>query len=661
MLDLLHGDMDENEKFGVKLIDPTRQRPGAITTTYSKRMIADAVADIESGNRKQLGAYVTICALKPDTGTNWDSKNFSSARWLCVDADDEQEVRRVIEKTSEVDYTFAVQTGTQPTQRVQFWFRLAEPLRDRKVWGELQERMSGFFQTDTISDAARVMRVPGMVAWPKPHKEGRVAELIKARFDRDHDPAPVTPDLISNVFSGSRRVEAIAEDGPEAFNFDTGSYTLSDLMEMARRSKIDGKWWQNVRAIVASLARRGAPDFLIHTFVHTHGLYQGVPGKDEEVQGLIDDFRKRKDAPHPSFEEIEPADSADLDAVAWRVIGELQEPDYFIKHWLAKEAFAVLYGEPGAGKTFVVLDMALHIAQGRSWYGSRVREGRVLYVAAEGGNGLRRRLRAAVGPHADLPPGFCVLPVPIFLDDPQACARLDQFIEDQGGFDLIVFDTLARSMTGDENLQQDMGRVITAADALRKKWSATVLLVHHTGKDAARGARGSSALLGGVDTEIALRAGAEMTVKMHSTKQKEDEGLGIELQLEKVILGTDSDGDDITSLKVKGTVSAAKAEKLKALSKEPLTGNAKAVFDALVEFVLDNGKPNPGGSGMPEPGSVQVVDKDDFSIFARGFVTGDNAAAKRASVSKALATLRDRGTIQIKQNKVWPTLGGERN
>ena len=49
---------------------------------------------------------------------------------------------------------------------------------------------------------------------------------------------------------------------------------------------------------------------------------------------------------------------------------------------------------------------------------------------------------------------------------------------------LIIVDTLARCMVGgDENSAKDMGLFIAHADALRKETGATVLIIHHTGKN----------------------------------------------------------------------------------------------------------------------------------------------------------------------------------
>jgi RecA-family ATPase len=63
-------------------------------------------------------------------------------------------------------------------------------------------------------------------------------------------------------------------------------------------------------------------------------------------------------------------------------------PRWLIRDWLPASSLILIYGEPGAGKTFVALDIAVAIATGRDWNGNKVARGIVLYIAAEGVAGL---------------------------------------------------------------------------------------------------------------------------------------------------------------------------------------------------------------------------------------------------------------------------------
>ena len=80
-----------------------------------------------------------------------------------------------------------------------------------------------------------------------------------------------------------------------------------------------------------------------------------------------------------------------------------------------------------------------------------------------------------------------------------------RFADEKGEIALIVVDTLSRAMAGaNENTSEDMSQFIKNCDILRNISNAHLMIVHHTGKDAAKGARGSSALKAALDTEIEL-------------------------------------------------------------------------------------------------------------------------------------------------------------
>ena len=113
---------------------------------------------------------------------------------------------------------------------------------------------------------------------------------------------------------------------------------------------------------------------------------------------------------------------------------------------------------------------------------------------------------------------------------------------------LIVIDTLARAMAGgDENTSADMGKFVRNCDKLREAIGATVNIIHHTGKDKAKGARGSSALRAATDTEIEIDVG-----KLAVTKQRDmAKGEEMRFELEPVEIGHRSDGKIVTACVVR--------------------------------------------------------------------------------------------------------------
>ncbi len=190
-------------------------------------------------------------------------------------------------------------------------------------------------------------------------------------------------------------------------------------------------------------------------------------------------------------------------------IEKLPDPGWLIKEILPEQALALLYGRSGHGKSFVVLDMSLSIQRGEKWLGHPVSQGDVLYILAEGSVRVKKRLKAWKDKHGvNGSVGAHFLPNPVQLADPQQLTELLNEIKrhHKKKYKLIVVDTLAMCLAGrDESGSVDMGLLIAAAVEIRRVTNATVLLVHHPGKDLRKGSRGHSSLLGALDTEVLLK------------------------------------------------------------------------------------------------------------------------------------------------------------
>lgn len=188
---------------------------------------------------------------------------------------------------------------------------------------------------------------------------------------------------------------------------------------------------------------------------------------------------------------------------------EFKAPEWLIDGMLEANTFSVCFGSPAAGKTFLTLDMALCIATGKDFHTHAVKQGPVFYIAGEGHNGFARRA-AAWSKENDIPlqgvPFFKSSRAVIITDDSSVAElidTIDEMVQQHGEPQLIVIDTLARSMgAADENSTKEMGAAIRAIDECRDAYDCTVLAVHHTGHGNKDRARGSSALLGAVDAEF---------------------------------------------------------------------------------------------------------------------------------------------------------------
>lgn len=230
-------------------------------------------------------------------------------------------------------------------------------------------------------------------------------------------------------------------------------------------------------------------------------------------------------------------------------------PDELVQGVLTAGDGSVLYGDSNSGKTFFVIDMAAAVARGVRWMGRNTEPGLVVYLAAESPASVRGRLQAYQRHHGVRVPNFAIVQSPIDLfdgdADTEAVIAVVRQLERQRGqkVRLIVGDTLARLSAGaNENAGQDMGLVVRRFDRIRTACNAHFLLIHHSGKAAANGARGWSGIRAAVDTEIEVTDSptgrcAEITKQRDlSTK-----GERIGFRLDTVTLGTTKWGAAATS------------------------------------------------------------------------------------------------------------------
>jgi hypothetical protein len=207
-------------------------------------------------------------------------------------------------------------------------------------------------------------------------------------------------------------------------------------------------------------------------------------------------------------------------------------PRWLVQGLIEQPSVAVVTSEPGLGKTFLLMDLALHVAAGREWFRRKVDKGVVLYVAAEAAESVKRR--AALARRVKF--GGAALPVEIVLepallgDELHSAAdreALEHLIDDvarrhHAPVVLVIIDTVAASMgSGNENLD-GMQRLTGAANMLAARMSLAVILNHHP--NAAGGAlRGHGSLLGTVSHAFRIAAKGDARV-LTGFKQRDAEG-----------------------------------------------------------------------------------------------------------------------------------------
>lgn len=212
---------------------------------------------------------------------------------------------------------------------------------------------------------------------------------------------------------------------------------------------------------------------------------------------------------------------------------ELPPPTWLIEGIIPAGGLIGLYGAPGSCKSFVAVDWAMSVAYGVPWQGRASSFGFVLYISAEGGTGIGKRAKAWLHTRnlLDMPNtmnmGWLTQAISIYGDSNDLDTLLLRIERELDQYPtLVVIDTLARCLDGDENLQLDMGRFVKGADRLRTELGATVLVVHHTRKDGET-ERGSTAFRGAADAMLEVKKegkeGEQPTITVSCNKQKDAE------------------------------------------------------------------------------------------------------------------------------------------
>ena len=169
--------------------------------------------------------------------------------------------------------------------------------------------------------------------------------------------------------------------------------------------------------------------------------------------------------PEPRYKLLGADDLRNLPPLAWRVRGVLPAV-----------GLAGLYGPSASGKSFLALDMAAAIAEGRRWFDCRVQAAPVVYTALEGEGGFKLRV-AAWEAHTGraLPDGLHMVLQPFKLTEPQDVKDLAAVVPAGA---VVFLDTLNRAApTADENSSKDMGEILSAAKQLQSLINGLVVLV----------------------------------------------------------------------------------------------------------------------------------------------------------------------------------------
>jgi hypothetical protein len=203
----------------------------------------------------------------------------------------------------------------------------------------------------------------------------------------------------------------------------------------------------------------------------------------------------------------------------------ISAPDYLIEELIEMDTIGAFIGSSSIGKSFMAISMAASVATGTMFAQKAVQQGKVFYLAGEGLNGITRRFSGWMQ-HTGIPIPKGSLHVSnktIYMDEEGASTLLAETADMEQDIKLVVIDTLARHMTGEENSNRDMSAFIAQVDKIREEHGCVVLIVHHTGhsSDKSNRARGASAFYASLDFEFLLNGDKKGTGTIEGTKNKE--------------------------------------------------------------------------------------------------------------------------------------------
>lgn len=227
--------------------------------------------------------------------------------------------------------------------------------------------------------------------------------------------------------------------------------------------------------------------------------------------------------------------------------------EWLVRRVLPRAELAVIFGESGSGKSFLALDICAAITRGIEWRANRTVRGGVVYVCAEGARGFKARLRAYAHEHkvglAELP--AVIADAPNLLEPKDAAALITSvkaWVAEHGQVDVVVLDTMAAvSPGGNENSSETVGLILSHCKLLSKETGALVVLIHHSGKDSTKGARGWSGLRAAADAEIEITRNGDYRAAAITKLKDFEDGATFAFKLKVIALGVDADGEPESS------------------------------------------------------------------------------------------------------------------
>jgi AAA domain/Primase C terminal 2 (PriCT-2)/RepB DNA-primase from phage plasmid len=653
-------------------------------------------------NKKEgVNVYIGAALRGPNTAPFARSNNedYYLATHAWVDLDDANSAKSAKEKYKDIPPSFVVVTGRHPDLRAQAWWKLDNAESDKaRLKATLANLCHALDGDKAVVDPIRVMRLGGTIAWAK--KEGRKPEMTEFITPKDAS-KQVSIDGINRYFPpvsipadklSAGGVVGLSIQHKPILNIFENTWTPEKISELLDHIHPDESYEQWVQ-IGMALKDYNMPFTLWDAWSQKGAKYnqqemaqkwQSFKGTGVSIGSLVHIAQKggwkpqqRQSYNVPQAVQYAPQIIETVDPVTGEIVESQRESKFkllyaddiqpvtestdFVEDLLRDNEFSVIYGESNCGKTFFMLDLAMHVALGKEWRGKQVEQGGVIYAALEGGHGTRNRI-AAFKKHYNLNVLIPLAVIPSnlnFLDTNGDIQELSCAIQEAksrlGNVKLIVIDTLARAISGgDENSSMDMGQLIINADILRSITGAHIAFIHHSGKDSAKGARGHSSLRAAVDTEIEISRFDTMSPSsIKIVKQREMEMIDeMAFTLSRIELGTNQRGKPVTSCVVLPSDVQEKQHDIR------LTAIQQFVYDALIESLIRYGVERDVQKDMPR---VKCVSYDEMRIVLedRGYKEMMEESKKttseqiKSATQSARVALKRAGKINFDGRFVW--------
>lgn len=322
----------------------------------------------------------------------------------------------------------------------------------------------------------------------------------------------------------------------------------------------------------------------------------------------------------------------------------IEAADYIMKGVIEPGSMGAIYGARGAGKTFGALALLRALATGSMFAGKRTRQAPTLYLALEGPPRTIERRFKALEQQPDLNQVFWERVTAGQLDDRSIRDSIAAFVKARG-VRLVVFDTLARLVgMRDENTAAGMSYATNIAEQIAG--DAASLFIAHVGKDAERGVRGHSAFEAAADFLLRVeRNGDDRSLIFEKVRDGED-GCAFSFNLEKITLGHDPDGDEVSSMRATGFEAAERSEPRRA---RRLSDQHRLALDALTNAIVEEGEPLPAALGVNAHGVPCEVWRRSF--YSR---LGDTEPeAKKKAFQRSLKALQSQDVAAVMEGFAW--------